>query len=102
MSAREDASTIDPVAGVSRRTGMLRALALLLAVPALAAAPAASAQEADVKPDFSNVADVATAEKLVAEGKLEAIYLFPTELGGQEARENVAYVTPEAAEAHQM
>lgn len=86
---------------------LLRAPALLLALPAsiapALAAPAA-AQEADIPdtPDFSGVTTKAAAQRLVREGQLVEIALFPTELGGPEEPMNMSYITPEAAYVREL
>ncbi len=49
--------------------------------------------------DFSHVRSVADAERLVRDGKLLKILLFPAAVGGDDVRENVAYVPAEAAAA---
>lgn len=86
------------------RRGVLRALAVLLALPVLArlAAPGSrvAAQEAiPGAPDLSEVTTKAAARRLVRQGRLVEISLFPTELGGPDDPQNVAYITPEAAGA---
>jgi hypothetical protein len=50
-----------------------------------------------VRPDFSEVGSIRAAQRLVAKGELVRVLLFPSELGGQNDRENVGYVTPAAA-----
>lgn len=49
--------------------------------------------------DLSTVRSVAEAEQLARDGKLVKILLFPAEVGGEDVRENVAYVPAEAAAA---
>lgn len=90
--------------GARHRLALLHALALPLALPlwaALAVALPASAQEAGPRdaPDFSHVATKAAARKLVREGRLVEIALFPTELGGADGPHNLSFITPEAAAA---
>lgn len=85
--------------GGTRRT-LLKALALLLALPALAALPAQ--EPAEPGGDFSAVTTRAAARKLVREGRLVEITLFPAELGGPDDPENRAFVTPEAAAARSI
>ena len=43
-------------------------------------------------PDFSAVDSLAKAEELFREGKLEKLYLFPLDMGGDERPQNVVYV----------
>lgn len=91
-------------AGGSTRRGLLRAMAVLLALPVLgrlaAQSPKAAAQEAiSGAPDLSGITTRAAARRLVREGRLVEISLFPTELGGPEDRDNMSYLTPEAADA---
>lgn len=81
-----------------RQDRLLRALAPLLALAAtFPAAPALAQEQQAAKPDFSQVLTIEDAERLVAEGELVPIHLFPTELGGPDVAENIAYVTPLAA-----
>ena len=49
-----------------------------------------------VAEDFSQVTSREAAQKLVAEGKLVKILLFPAEFGGQDVPPNVVYVPPGA------
>ena len=86
------------------RRALLQGLGLLLAVPLVVrlAAPAqrARAQEAiPGAPDLSGVTSKAAARRLVRQGRLVEISLFPTELGGPDDPANMSFVTPEAAEA---
>ncbi len=87
------------------KPGVLLVLLLALSVPPAAALAAPDADE-DVGipggPDFSDVTTKAAARKLVREGRLVEITLFPAELGGEEIAENISYTTPEAAEARAM
>ncbi|MGY2736470.1 hypothetical protein [Sphingomonas sp. UYP23] len=55
-----------------------------------------------MKPDFSGIKTVVAARHLVTEGKLEAVLLFPAELGGENIPQNTVYVTPSAAQAKAM
>ena len=85
---------------MTRKPGTL--LVLLLALPLPAAAVLAlpvAAQEADIPgaPDFSDVTTKAAARKLVREGRLVEITLFPAELGGPDDAMNQSWITPEAA-----
>lgn len=86
------------------RIGRLSVATLVLLASALPATPRALAQRValvgapPVAFKFSEVTSRETANNLVALGSLVKIYLFPTELGGEDAVENIAYVTPEAAE----
>jgi hypothetical protein len=81
---------------------MIRALALLIMALAPAAASSAPPVSARFTPEFSDIRTVAAARKLVAEGRLVAIYLFPTEFGGPKTRHNVAYVPPETEEVRAL
>ncbi|NYT41542.1 hypothetical protein HZY97_12290 [Sphingomonas sp. R-74633] len=74
----------------------------------LATAPAALAQTIYVPapmpvfvpaPDFTAVKTRPLAERLTGERWLVKSWFFPTELGGQEDPENIAYITPAAARA---
>lgn len=49
-------------------------------------------------PDYSAVDSKEKAQALAREGKLQKIYLFPLELGGQDVEANAVYVPPEIAE----
>lgn len=77
---------------------------LLLALGALILGAAAMAQEQDRPPaDFTPITTKAAANRLVREGRLVKIHLFPTELGGPaKERSNIVYITPEAAEARDL
>ena len=44
--------------------------------------------------DFSQVDSLEKAQELYSAGKLEWLYLFPLEFGGQEIAQNVLYVPP--------
>jgi hypothetical protein len=82
--------------------------AALLALGAAVATPGALAQRVTlvgappVAFKFSEVRSHEQAEGLVDLGSLVKIYLFPTELGGDDDPNNIVYVTPEAAEARAM
>lgn len=86
--------------------GAVLALALIALPPLIAPALAlpAAAQEADIPgaPDFSAVTTKTAARKLVREGRLVEITLFPAELGGPDDPANRSYTTPEAADARDM
>jgi len=90
---------------VARRT-LLQALAALLALPVLrlaAPGPSAAAQEVgSPPPDFSAVTTKAAARRLVREGRLVEITLFPAELGGPNDARNRSFTTPQAAEARAL
>ncbi|AQR74890.1 hypothetical protein BXU08_15590 [Sphingomonas sp. LM7] len=49
---------------------------------------------------FSQIRSREHADRLLAFGSLVKIYLFPTNLGGDDDPRNIVYVTPDAAEAH--
>jgi len=85
--------------GGTRRT-LLQALALLLVLPLVKwpANPSPAAAQEGAPPDFSDVTTRAAARRLVPEGRLVEISLFPVELGGPDAPPNMGYITPEAAE----
>lgn len=77
------------------------ALLALLALGAFPLTPLAAARD-DAGPDFSQVTTKAAARKLVREGRLVEVTLFPAELGGPDDDPlNLAYVTPEAAAARE-
>jgi len=46
----------------------------------------------DSQRDYSNVTSREIAERLVAQGKLHKILLFPAEFGGEDKPENITYV----------
>jgi len=84
---------------------------IMLVFGALIIGAAAMAQEKDrppaapdlTAPDFTGVTTKTAANRLVREGRLVKIHLFPTELGGPaKDRYNIVYVTPEAAEARSL
>ena len=78
---------------------------MLLVLSALLFVSAAVAQEKDraPAPDFTTVTTKAAANRLVREGKLVKTHFFPTELGGSaKDRNNISYITPEAAEARAL
>lgn len=89
---------------VGMRRTVLRGLALLLVLP-LFRSPAestpAAAQEVP-PPDFTDVTTRAAARRLVREGLLVEISLFPVELGGPDDQRNTSYITPEAAFVREM
>jgi len=78
---------------------------LLFCVPpatAVPRAPSAAAARQQIPapplaPDFSAITTRAAAGKLVRKRLLVKIHFFPTELGGEDVRFNIGYVTPEAA-----
>lgn len=77
----------------------------LLLLGALALAPAAGAQEAEQvanAPDFSAVTSKAAANRLVLEGRLVRIRLFPAEPGGRADPGNIVYIPPAVEEARQL
>ena len=83
------------------RREMLLSLAALLAAPVFATL--ASAQEAiPGARDFSGVTTKRAARKLVREGSLVEISLFPLELGGPDDPMNESWITPEAAFVRDM
>lgn len=88
-----------------RRLGLALA-GIMLVFGALILLSAAAAQEKGRPPvalDFSTVTTKAAANRLVREGRLVKIHLFPTELGGPaKERYNIVYITPEAAEARSL
>ena len=61
-----------------------RIIATLLAVVGIQAKAAS--------PDFSEVDSLAKAQQLYRDGKLEKLYLFPLDLGGEDIPQNVVYV----------
>jgi hypothetical protein len=77
---------------------------IMLVFGALIFGAAAVAQERDRAPeDFTTITTKAAANRLVREGRLAKIHLFPTELGGPaKDRYNIVYITPEAAEAREL
>lgn len=75
-------------------------LGLVLALSMLPACPSLSGQETIANgPDFSSVTTKAAARRLVREGRLVQVHLFPRELGGPDDPHNIVYVTPEGADA---
>lgn len=82
------------------RRALLPGMAALLALPLLryaGLAPFAVAERlAAAAPDFSRVTTKAAAQRLVREGRLIEIALFPFELGGPDEPRNLSYITPEA------
>jgi hypothetical protein len=89
---------------------MAQAWRLLVGAPllfgALVAAPGTVAQRVillSAPPLAFNVSEIRSrehADRLVTSGSLVKIYLFPTNLGGEDDPRNIVYVTPDAAEAH--
>ncbi|HEU4650784.1 MAG TPA: hypothetical protein VFS49_05160, partial [Croceibacterium sp.] len=53
-------------------------------------------------PDFAAITTRAAARRLVREGRLVEIALFPLELGGPDDLQNTSYITPEAAYVRAM
>lgn len=77
----------------------------LLLFGTLALAPAATAQEAGQLangPDFSDITSKAAANRLVRQGRLVKIQLFPAELGGTNDPRNILYIPPAVEEARQL
>lgn len=52
--------------------------------------------------DFSAVDSLAKAQRLFEGGKLERLFLFPLEFGGQEIPQNILYVPPGIAAIKQQ
>lgn len=85
------------VVPVGMRRTVLQGLALLLVLPLFKwPGERVAAQEA-APPDFSAITTRAAARRLVREGRLVEITLFPVELGGPDDLPNTSYITPEAA-----
>jgi hypothetical protein len=101
------------------RIGRALALFLLLfaAAPALAAGKpgaqkpgaekpgkegAVIREKGDMRPVFSDVTSRAAAERLVKQGRLVRILIFPAEFGGKDIPENRTYVPPAVVEALDM
>ena len=82
---------------VGMRRTVLQGLALLLILPMFKWPSEPAAAQPAPPPDFSGVTTRAAARKLVGEGLLVEIRLFPTELGGPDDLQNTSYITPEAA-----
>lgn len=78
--------------------------ALILISAAVAQEKARPPAARDVTaPDFTGITTKAAANRLVREGRLVKIHLFPTELGGPVKEwSNIGYITPEAAEARDL
>jgi len=79
--------------------------AAMLLFGGLNLAPGAMAQEAGRladRPDFSMVTSKAAAQRLVREGRLVRIRLFPAELGGPADPGNLTYIPPAVEEARQL
>jgi len=53
-------------------------------------------------PDFSDVDSLEKAQALYRTGKLERLFLFPLEFGGQEVPQNILYVPPGIAAIKQQ
>lgn len=94
----EMAAQLRPERPVMR--ALVLSLVLLVGAPALAAAAEPPPRVAGA-PDFSEVRTRADAERLVGEGRLVRVLLYPGELGGEDAPANVTYLTPEAAQARE-
>ncbi|MDB5470772.1 MAG: hypothetical protein JWR84_2332 [Caulobacter sp.] len=62
----------------------------------------AGAVHAENALDFSDVTSRSMAEELVKQGRLETIFLFPTELGGEDRPENITYVPVGVGEAQAL
>ena len=89
---------------VGMRRVVLQGLGLLLVLPLFkwpSQGEPAAAQEVP-PPDFSDVTSRASARRLVREGRLVEISLFPLELGGPDDERNTSYITPEAAFVREM
>lgn len=86
------------------RRALLQALALLLVLPLFRgpSRPAPAAAQELPPPDFSHVTTTAAARRLVREGRLVEISLFPTELGNPGEPPDISYTTPEAAAVRAM
>jgi len=54
------------------------------------------------RPDFSMVTSKVAAQRLVREGRLVRIRLFPAELGGPADPGNLTYIPPAVEEARQL
>lgn len=78
---------------------------VLVVAGLLLLAPVAAAQAGE-RPrgasDFSAITTAPAAERLVREGRLVVIRLFPAELGGPADAPDTGYVTPEAARARAL
>lgn len=98
MADRAEPGRTDGGGGATRRA-LLQALALLLVVPLFKgpARPAPAAAQEVPPPDFSDVTTRAAARRLVREGRLVEVSLFPVELGGPDEPDNLGFITPEAA-----
>ena len=82
-------------------------LALALAGPGLAPVPPAAAEEVGGEdetgaPDYSAVTTDMAARRLVREGLLVEVSLFPTELGGPDDPLNRVYIPAAGAEARDL
>ncbi|MEP9358835.1 hypothetical protein [Sphingomonas sp. KR3-1] len=77
----------------------------LLLFGGLILAPDAAAQGAKATsnaPDFSDITSKAAANRLVREGRLVRIRLFPAELGGRDDPHNIVYIPPAVEEVRQL
>ncbi|WP_342248721.1 hypothetical protein [Sphingomonas sp. OTU376] len=77
----------------------------LLLFGSLALAPAATAQKTGQVangPDFSDITSKAAANRLVREGRLVKIHIFPKELGGPSDPHNFVYIPPAVEGARQL
>ncbi|BAI98201.1 hypothetical protein Sj15T_25970 [Sphingobium sp. TA15] len=83
-------------------TATLAGALLLLASAPVDAAPRKGVSEETVKPDFSSIETAGAAKALAAQGRLVRVLLFPAEVGGRAVRENMIYITPEAAAAREL
>ncbi|MBB4838058.1 hypothetical protein HNP52_001109 [Sphingomonas kyeonggiensis] len=82
--------------------GLVGALLLLGAlVPASLARMQEMEQPSD-RPDFSGITSKAAANRLVREGRLVKIHIFPKELGGPNDPRNFVYIPPAVEEARQL
>jgi hypothetical protein len=82
-----------------RSVGVLLLLGALLAAPGTLAQKITLVAAPPVAFGFSELQSREHADALVDLGQLVKIYIWPTELGGEDAVRNIVYVTPEAAEA---
>jgi hypothetical protein len=82
---------------VGMRRVVLQGLGLLLVLPMFKWPSTPAAAREGAAPDFSDITTRAAAKRLVREGRLVEISLFPVELGGPDDLQNTSYITPEAA-----
>jgi hypothetical protein len=80
-----------------RPTGLLL-LAAMTTSTTLASSEASAQRTRATRLDFTAVTTETAVAELVQKGQLVRTHLFPTELGGPDDPENVAYVTPQAAQ----